>query len=111
MSVQGLWTVDFQITGGGRFSGVVVLQGNKVLGGDSQYYYTGAYKESGDDIQAEINCAHYAGAVSTAFGTNESSYSLRMEGKRSGDVVTGEIWRPERPNQKLSVRLMRRAQS
>ena len=111
MSVQGLWTVDFQIARGGRFSGVIVLQGNKVFGGDSQYYYVGTYKESGGEVEAEAQCTHYAGAVSTAFGTNENTYSLKMQGKHSGDLVTGEIWRPDRPNQKLPLRLVRRAQS
>ena len=110
MSVQGLWTVDFQIARGLRFSGVIVLQGNKVLGGDSQYYYTGTYREKGDNVEAEVQCTHYAGDVSTAFGTREKSYSLKLEGKHSANAVTGKIWRPENPNQKLDVRLVKQAE-
>lgn len=109
MSLQGLWTIDFEIAGRGRFSGVVVLQGNKVLGGDSQYFYDGTYKETGDDVEAEALCTHYAGAVSTAFGTSEQTYSLKLEGKHSGNAITGKIWRPESPNLKLDVRLLKQA--
>jgi len=100
--------LTFRLRDAGVFSGVVVLQGNKVWGGDSQFYYIGTYKEDGDKIEADVDCPHHAGAMSTAFGTNEANYSLKMDGQHKGDLVTGKIWLPGNPNLKLDLQLVRR---
>jgi hypothetical protein len=107
MTTQGLWTLELQTSKAWTNGGVIVLKGNKVFGGDSQYYYTGSFQEQGDDVTGEITATHYHGAVSTAFGTNERSYRLSMSGKHNGDAVNGHIWRPEAPTKKLNARMTR----
>jgi len=108
MNTKGLWTVEFQTSKAWTNGGVVVLYDEKVLGGDSQYFYAGTFREQGDNITAEITATHYHGPVSTQFGTRERSYQLYMAGKRNGGTVNGHTWRLAAPSQKMALRMIKR---
>jgi hypothetical protein len=43
---NGLYTIQIEMTDGGhgRANGVIVLHDGKIAGGDSYFYYTGAYR-------------------------------------------------------------------
>lgn len=105
MSVEALWTAEFQTAQGWANGGVVVLETGKVYGGDSQYYYVGVYKVAGDGIEASLSVNHYHGPVSTAWGTNEKRFSVSLQGKREGGTITGVMFRPEHPQKMQPVRL------
>ncbi len=53
---DGLYSLVIEMTGGkrGRASGIVVLQGGRIMGGDSFFYYTGSYSFSRDKWRGEM---------------------------------------------------------
>lgn len=109
MSLEALWTIEFQTADGWQNGGVVVLETGRVFGGDSQYYYLGKYELSGDEVEATIRAVHYHGAPTTAFGDQATDYTVEFEGKWLGNNAHGVIYRPENPQLKLSARLKRRS--
>ena len=68
MSVEALWTVEFQSVDGWMNGGVIVLESGRAFGGDSQFYYTGKYRVKSDAIYGSLRIDHYHGDDMTAFG-------------------------------------------
>ena len=82
-SIEALWTIQFDTGNGWINGGVVIFETGRVFGGDSQYFYTGTYQNHGDQISGEARIRHYHGPLSTAFGTNDKDFMVRLEGTRS----------------------------
>ena len=109
MSIDALWTIAFEaLTRGWTNGGVVVLDAGRLYGGNSQYYYLGRYTLEGARIDAEIRAIHYAGPAFTAFGGNALSYELRVEGMLFGRRISGEIYQPAAPAERLKALMVRR---
>ena len=53
---DGLYTLGIEMTGikRGHATGVVVLQGGRIMGGDSFFYYTGSYSYARDKWRGEM---------------------------------------------------------
>lgn len=105
MSIEALWTAQFQTAKGWDNGGVVVLETGRVYGGDSQYYYLGTYKMAGEEIEATLSVTHYFGEVSTAWATSEKKFTVALRGKRENNVIAGVMFRPEFPQAMRPVRL------
>lgn len=93
-SIEGLWTVEFQ-TKGGENGGVAVLEGGRIRGGDSGYYYVGRYTLSGETVSGDVQAEHYHGPSVTAFGDQATKFSLTIAGKLSTNrnQITGTVER------------------
>ena len=76
--LDGFYKVEFQTPLGGG-SGVVVLQGGRVWGGDSTMYYTGSYAVNGTEVSAELDTSRhtYAPEVHPVFGQDRVHISRR----------------------------------
>ncbi len=60
MSIEGLWSIQFQeSTKGNTGAGVVVFETQRVFGGDSGYYYIGNYKVEGNKMEIEAKITKY----------------------------------------------------
>ena len=112
MSVEGMW--KFQSASVGepdvlRWGGVVVLESNKIFGGDSVMAYLGTYEVDRYDVKAEVRSwiwNHDVGDVENVFGmTGAIDYKVILSGRREGDVITGFIAPLESSDYRLSIRM------
>ena len=105
MTIEALWTAEFQTAQGWDTGGVVVLETNRLYCGDSQYYYVGSCNMVGNEIEAKLSVNHYFGPISTAWATSEKKFSVNIRGKIEGNTITGVMFRPEFPHIRQQVRL------
>ncbi len=93
MSVEGLWTADFEVLAGWRNGGVVVLETGRIFGGDSQYYYLGKYEVSRGTMTGKVSVTHYHGQAGTAFGDNAARFDVELAGNLTENAVDGKATR------------------
>jgi T3SS negative regulator,GrlR len=84
---NGLYTVDVEMTEGGRghATGVLVLSDGKIAGGDSHFYYSGSFSHGNGRIRGELTANQHAKSVGAVplFGGREVTCGLA--GTYSGD--------------------------
>lgn len=103
---DGLYKVAFQ-TPLGQGSGVVVLQGGKLSGGDSAMYYVGNYTLNADKFTAEVRTdAHsQAPGMQPVFGRDQ--VTIRLTGTTDGDTAKTTGTAPEAPGVSFQASLTR----
>lgn len=104
--VDGFWTIHYEAEGY-RGAGVVVLFKGNLYGGDSGFTYLGSYSQAGDSVTAEIAARNFEPEVRSLMGL--SNYTLNLQGRVFGDVITGSATTPSRPGITLDIRMERRA--
>ncbi len=110
MSLEALWTIEFQTPGGWVNEGIIVLETNRLYGGDSDFFYVGTYEVAGETLTADVHVRHYHGEQLTAFGDEATDFWVTLEARRDGDAMTGTIRRKDRPDlPELAARLTWRA--
>ncbi len=118
MSLEALWTIEFQDVHGWVNGGVVVFETNRVFGGDSNYYYVGQFEQTKYGLTADARIVHYHGEARTAFGDDAKDFTVSIQGtylqvakgeQRSEDIIMGKMRRTDSPQQELVIRLTRRA--
>lgn len=81
MVSEGLWLIQFHIPSTGETRpGVVVFQGNKLMGGDSTYYYSGSYSTADQDILIGLRIIKHSPGISI-FG-RLTDFRLSLQGKQ-----------------------------
>jgi len=65
--LEGTFAVTF-ITPLGEDGGFVILEDGKVVGGDSNYIYDGAYYKKDEKMQARLLLNNYTGRATSIFG-------------------------------------------
>ena len=113
ISLEALWTIEFEVVTGWTNGGAVVLETNRVFGGDSEYYYLGTFNASLSDsatkFTAEVRVKHYHGEARDAFGGNETDFTVKLEGEQVGEVIEGKMYKTGKPQNTLRIRMTRRA--
>ena len=105
MDPEGLWLVEFS-TQIGQGTGVVVLTKGKILGGDSNYYYTGDYVLNGTIVRGTLTTTHYNGPPTSVFGPSRS-VTLSFEGAAGGDLIMAHGFNLETQYDRATFRLNR----
>lgn len=77
---NGLWTVEFISTIKRYGKGVLIVNDNRLLGGDDGYYYSGTCNVTGNNIQATINVVKYDQNSISVFG-NIDHFQLTLNGE------------------------------
>jgi len=92
-SVEALWTIDFDTVSGSKSTGVVVLETNRLFGGDGLYYYLGRYELIGTDITAEVKVTRYLRGpeVVTAWGDDAPVFHIKLKGVVQSPIPRDEI--------------------
>lgn len=87
--LDGLWLVQFHspLKNDTR-SGVVVFQGAALAGGDSAYYYTGAYSVSDEHVLMNLRIRKHSPGISV-FG-HLTDFKVILGGKISGHTMLFE---------------------
>ena len=110
MSLDVLWTAEFQVVSGWTNGGVVVLEKGRLFGGDGQYYYAGRPSLNPQDktsLSGHLKVVHYHGERTTAFGDVGPAFNLEIQGTLlSPTAISGVMKRPGFAT--LAVRLARR---
>ena len=104
MALEQLWSLEFVSKMSSEGGGIVVLEKNKILGGDNNYFYVGSYDTEGNKLNATIDVKHYHGQCNPIFGEIEE-FILKLVGDYDEDemFLTGNIL--EDPSRELHVRL------
>ena len=115
MSVEGMWAIYFGDVAGGQVnSGIIVLETERLFGGDSLMAYRGNYTVSNGHVQGTGQVWAYNPTVQaiTAFGQpNPEPQEVRLEGDLQPEsdplVIEGLIWRTSAPGIQLPARLVK----
>src|SRR5271169_2753966 len=98
--LDGLWTVYFRL---GFFgTGVVVFKDNRLLGGDTYYYYDGNFKLQDNRVDATIRVVRFNLTGVAIFG-NLDSFNLNVTGDISGAEMQLHGNMSEQPDMKIEI--------
>lgn len=84
MLTDGFYIAKFQ-TPRGAGSGVVILSGDKLRGGDSAIAYSGTVSQNGDEVTATIKTFRHSNGMPSVFGTDRVTIALK--GKSLSDTA------------------------
>ncbi|MGO9413836.1 MAG: hypothetical protein ACLP51_01675 [Syntrophobacteraceae bacterium] len=99
-NLEGLWTVYFRL---GFFgTGVAVFKNNRLLGGDTYYYYDGNFKLQDNRIEAKFRVVRFNLTGAAVFG-NLDSFNLNVSGDVTGDEMQLHGKMLEQPDMKISI--------
>jgi hypothetical protein len=102
-NLEGLWTVSFQSNFQTFGTGVAVFIHDRILGGDTFYYYDGNVKVQDNRAEASIRVVRFNKAGMAIFG-NLDSFNLKV----SGDIAASDIElhgnMVEQPNMKITIK-------
>lgn len=93
-SIEAMWTVRLDSPAGVDMElggGVLVIETNRVFGGDSGYAYVGSCSVSGDSIAGELRIIRHDPNMISIFG-DQDEFSVSYEGARvSENRIEGRI--------------------
>lgn len=117
MSVEGLWSFQSGSVGDPhtlRWGGVVVLESQRALGGDSVMTYIGSYAVDRDQISATVRVRAWnndVGEVTNVFGmTGPIDYEATLTGRIGANVIEGSLNPTEFPQIKLQCKMVKMAE-
>jgi hypothetical protein len=89
--LNGLYKIEFE-TAQGSGRGIAVARDGRICGGNSAFAFAGSYRETGDEIAADISILRHNNDVvfKELFGADE--FTLALKGKRQGEqfVLQGD---------------------
>lgn len=107
--LEAMWSVQFvtnRATGG---FGIVVLETERVMGGDSSYMYVGSYKVEHGVVKAKIRVTKYAPGNASVFG-DLHEFNLTLEGTPDQNSWELSGVMDEAPENKIAIRLERQGE-
>ena len=78
--IDGLWTVEFISTSNRYGKGILIINQNRLLGGDEGYYYTGNCSITNGDITGTITVMRYDNNSVSVFGDIDN-FELSFNGQ------------------------------
>ena len=110
--IEGLWSVYFSSQGqvvDYRGAGVIVCETQRILGGDSEFFYLGDYEITNGTVRAKVKVTHYFGQGFSIFGP-ASQYTVVFEGVLAAREFVANGYVVEDPSKKVLVKLTKRAE-
>jgi hypothetical protein len=107
MSIEGIWTGEIYGPFGWENRGVFLLERSRIVGSDNRQSSIGTFRQSGDDVQAEL-MVHYYGPPRTVFGEAKEEFTTVIVCERNCSEINGTIRRPDKPQFDLQIRLTKR---
>jgi hypothetical protein len=106
VTIEGIWTVEAYGAFGWENHGFLVLEKGRVIGGNNSIYYWGAYRVSGDNLEADWIVRHF-GQPRTFFGEPKEEIKLKVTGSLKNGEIHAVLRRPDRPEYELQCRFTR----
>jgi hypothetical protein len=109
--IESLYVVEFGDVAGSSYrnGGVVILETNRIFGGDSGYFYLGEYSIFGDRFTGTVGITKHNPLWMNAFGDDAAQFEIRVMGSVQNDVIVATMERLDRPGLSLPLRLLRKA--
>jgi hypothetical protein len=105
---EALWSLEFESSLGDHGAGVVVLDTERLFGGDAQYFYVGNYKVEDHVLEADVVVQHYAGLPFLVFGPSEV-HKVTLKGEITAPIMILNGHLANDPNRTFSVKCTKRA--
>ena len=84
---DGFYQVNFAALGQG--AGLLVIEGDRIRGGDAQYLYSGRLATlDGGAFTIDLRVASYAAGAHSVFHTGQGAFTLKLKGSFAGDEFT-----------------------
>jgi hypothetical protein len=116
--MEGLWTIEFGSNVGVYGSGVIVLRGGKIKGGDASYYYDGSYEEPNpaasypSKFRAKIAAKPFVRDAISVFKTYGEDFTLDLDGTLKDENNAVAVGIPkEIPGMNVGIRMIRRSEA
>jgi hypothetical protein len=108
MSIEGIWTGEILGPYEWENSGVYILEGGRIVGGNNRHYSTGTYDISGDDYKSSVS-VHYYGPPRTVFSDSKREFEINVTGKLvDGELIEAKVVRTDRPATSVYYRMTKR---
>ena len=104
---EGIWTGEIHGPYGWENSGVYVLKGGQIMGGNNRHYSTGSYRFSGSAYEAAVD-VHYYGPPPTIFGEARDQFEIEVTGKLQDGVIDAQAIRCDKPQFSVHYRMTKR---
>lgn len=102
-NMDGLWIVEFASSLGLFGRGVMVFNGERILGGDVGYYYSGQCTFVENRIKAQVDVIRFDANSVSIFGDIES-FKLVFEGTITGTDFQARATSESFPNISMEVK-------
>jgi hypothetical protein len=102
-NMDGLWVVEFASSLGLFGRGVMVLNGERVLGGDVGYYYSGQCTLEENRIKAQVDVIRFDPNAISVFGDIEN-FKLTFDGTINGCDFTAHAKSDSFPNMEMGIK-------
>ena len=91
--VEALYVIEFgDVAVAGRpNSGVIVLETNRIFGGDSGFYYLGEYTVKDGTVTARADIIRHQDGWTSAYGPYNGPFELKMSGRIVGRNIVGTM--------------------
>jgi hypothetical protein len=107
--IEAMYGVEFLSNEMAFAYGVVVLQKDRVLGGDTSFIYVGDYEVHNKVLYAKINCTNYREVLPPLFG-DLNKVNLILEGTINDSDFTIQGRVVESPEQFITIKFTRVAE-
>ena len=108
-SVEGIYVVEFGDVGlprrQYRNGGGVLLEAQRVFGGDGGYYYVGTYVVEGSHFELTARIVKHDPNWINAFGDESGTFDVKMEATVGNGIIQGMMQRLDMVDIALPIRL------
>ena len=108
MSPEGIWTSEIMGVFGWESMGIMVIERGRAIDGGNHHFSVGTYESTDGEIRISLS-VEYHSTPRTIFGAADRKLSVEINGKLKGDRIEGTAHRLDKPNQKVTIKLSRRA--
>jgi len=109
MSIEAMWAARFQSNQGGQGAGIIVLETERVFGGDSWYYYVGSYRVDQGRLYTQLKVTHYADNAESIFGPLRE-FTVALEGLLNMREINLKGQANQDPNLQIQLTMSRIAE-
>lgn len=101
-----LWCTFFTADARAMGSGVVIIEGTRVIGGTARFYFTGYCNLNTNPVSARIQVVKFAPGPSIfGAGVDYDNYTLVMSGTQEKDEFALSGYLEEKPKLKVAIRM------
>jgi len=108
MSADGIWSTEVLGVFGWESTGILVLDQGRAIDGGNHHYSTGRYAVRDGHIRISLAVEYY-GTPRTIFGAADKTLNVEINGHLAGGTIEGSAHRLDRPDQKATIKLIRRS--
>lgn len=116
--MQGLWTIEFGSSVGIYGSGVIIMRGGKIQGGDATYYFDGSYEATSPadlfpaKFKAKILVKPFVSGAESVFKTYGKNLTIDLDGTLKDRDNAVAVGTPEElPHMNVGIRMTRRGEA